>query len=155
MNVIIQCEMRAAQSVQWLRYGLNDWDSIPDSGRISSHHRIHTGSEAHPAFCPMDKIGGGGGDLPEGKTDHWPSSSAEATNAWSYAFMEWCLIKHWDVTLVYLVWNLTEQCILNHNRKLISQKFQRHFVATICCVEMKWTSGYVSSSNYHTTQTDS
>jgi hypothetical protein len=43
------------------RYGLHDWDSIPD--RVwegicfSLHHRAHTDPTAHPASCPMD-IGG-------------------------------------------------------------------------------------------------
>jgi hypothetical protein len=45
-----------AQSVQWLGYGLDDRNSIPDrvdDGIFSLCHRVQTGSEAHPASYPM------------------------------------------------------------------------------------------------------
>jgi hypothetical protein len=49
------------------------------------HHRIRTGSGAHPASYPMDTRG----SFPELKWpgregDHSPPSSAEVKNAWCY-----------------------------------------------------------------------
>jgi hypothetical protein len=76
------------------------------AGDFSLHHRIQTGSGAHPASYPM----GTSGSLPEEgvlkqlgrEADHSPPSSAEVKNAWSYTsappvpFMAWCLVKHRD-----------------------------------------------------------
>jgi len=43
------------------------------------HHRVKTGSGAHPASCPI----GIRGSFPGGKTDQSPPSSA-VVNAWSF-----------------------------------------------------------------------
>jgi hypothetical protein len=62
-------------------YGLDDRGSIPGRGR-GFCPCVHTGSEAHPASCPM----GTGGPFPGGKArpgsdaDHSPPSSAEVKN---------------------------------------------------------------------------
>jgi hypothetical protein len=40
--------------VQWLGYGLDDWDSILDrGGNFSLRHRLQTDSDAHPASYVM------------------------------------------------------------------------------------------------------
>jgi hypothetical protein len=64
-------------------YGLDDQDSIPDSGRgFFPSLCVQTGSGAHPASCPM----GTGGPFPGSKArpgrdaDHSPPSSAEVKN---------------------------------------------------------------------------
>jgi len=66
---------------------------------FSLHHRVHTGTGAHPASYPMGTRGS--------FADHSPPSSAEVNNEWSctstsqYASMAWCLIKqnkHRDFT---------------------------------------------------------
>jgi hypothetical protein len=45
-------------------YGLDDRGSIPGEGwEFSLHHRVQTGSGAHPAYCPM----GTEGSFREGK----------------------------------------------------------------------------------------
>jgi hypothetical protein len=63
-------------------YGLKDWMIgflFPAwAGNFSLHHRVQTGSEAHPASYPM----GIGGSFPEGRAagreaDHPPPFSAE------------------------------------------------------------------------------
>jgi hypothetical protein len=51
---------------------------FPAGARNFSHHRIQNGSGAHPASYSM----GTGGSFSE--ADHWPPSSAEVTNAWSF-----------------------------------------------------------------------
>jgi hypothetical protein len=59
-------------------YGLDDRGSIPtDADDFSSSLCIQTGSEAHPASCPM---GIGGKARPGRDADHSPSSSAEVKN---------------------------------------------------------------------------
>jgi hypothetical protein len=56
------------------------------AGNCSLHHRVQTGSGAHPASYPI----GTGGDLclevkrAECEADHSPPSNAEVENAWSY-----------------------------------------------------------------------
>jgi hypothetical protein len=57
---------RVAQSVYKLGYGLDNWDSIPGTGNdeiFSLHHRVQTGSGAHPAFYPV----GNGDSFPGGR----------------------------------------------------------------------------------------
>jgi hypothetical protein len=69
-------------------------------GKLFLHHRVQTGSGAHPASYSM----GNGSSFPGGKTagseaDHSPPSSAEVKNAWiytstpQYIFISWRLIK--------------------------------------------------------------
>jgi hypothetical protein len=55
------------------------------AGNFSLHHRVQTGSVAHPASYPM----GTRGCFPGGKAagceaDHSPPSIAEVRNAWNY-----------------------------------------------------------------------
>jgi hypothetical protein len=67
-------------------YGLDDRTigvrSPAEAEDFSSSLCVHTGSEAHPASCPM----GTGGPFPGGKArpgrdaDHSPLSSAEVVN---------------------------------------------------------------------------
>jgi hypothetical protein len=64
-------------TTKWLHYGLDDRGLIPGrggDGTLSVHHRVQTGSVAHPDSYPMDT---GGGHFPNGKADHSPPFSAE------------------------------------------------------------------------------
>jgi hypothetical protein len=72
-------------------------------------HNVQTGSEAHPASCPVGTVV----IYSEVKwlgsvADHSPPSCAEAKNAWSYTptpsyvYMEWCLLCTMDnFTLIW------------------------------------------------------
>jgi hypothetical protein len=52
---------------------------------FSLHHRVQTGSGAHPASYPMDNGALSLGVKPPGReADHSHPSSAEVKNAWSY-----------------------------------------------------------------------
>jgi len=64
----------AAQSVQWLGYGLDDWDSVSSRGWVFFHHSIQSGPGAHQASFTM----GSGGSFPGGKAAgawSWPPTS--------------------------------------------------------------------------------
>jgi hypothetical protein len=81
---------------------------------FSLHHRIQTGSEAHPASYPMGTRGSFSGEKRPGReADHSPPSSAEAKNAWSYtstppyAFMAWCSDKSQGQLYIYVYRVLT------------------------------------------------
>jgi hypothetical protein len=72
------------------------------AGNFSPHHRVQTGSRAHPASYPLGIRGffpGGGVKRPGSEADHSSPSTAEVRNAWSYtstpqyAFMAWCPVK--------------------------------------------------------------
>jgi hypothetical protein len=78
------------------------WSGVRVSARVgnsSLHHRVQTGSGAHPASYSM-----GNRALflwvkrPEREADHSPPSSAEVNNAWSYtstpqyASVAWCSV---------------------------------------------------------------
>jgi hypothetical protein len=72
-----------------LGYGLDDRGSrvrFPaEAGNFSLHHRVQTGSGAHPASCPVGVRGSFPGVKRQGcETDLSPPSSAEVKNAWSY-----------------------------------------------------------------------
>jgi hypothetical protein len=55
------------------------------AGNRPLHHRVHNGSEAHPASYPMDTGALSlGVKRPGRETDHSSPSSAEVKNAWSY-----------------------------------------------------------------------
>jgi hypothetical protein len=88
---------------QWYIAGLRAGRSgvrIPiEAGNYSLHHRVQTGSGAHPP--PIQWVPGVislGVKRPGRKADHSPPSSAEVKNAWSYtstpayAFMAWCSV---------------------------------------------------------------
>jgi hypothetical protein len=93
-----------------LYYGLDDRGSkvrFPaGAGNFSLHHRVQTGSEAHPASCPMGMGGGRGVKL----TTHL-HLVPRLKNEWSYtstpqyAFMAWCSAKrhrdNFTFTLLY------------------------------------------------------
>jgi hypothetical protein len=74
---------------------------VPAGARnFSFHHRVQTGSGAHPAYYAMDTRGSFPGvKLPGREAAHSPPSSAEVKSAWSYTFtppyifMARCLIK--------------------------------------------------------------
>jgi hypothetical protein len=77
--ILIQISMKIgkwAGVVQTLGYGLGDRGSISGLGNDgifpSLHHRVQTGSGAHPASYTMFEA------------DHSPPSNAEVKNAWSY-----------------------------------------------------------------------
>jgi hypothetical protein len=84
-----------------------DWCSIHDKvreGNFSLHHRVQTGSGAHPASYQW--VSGSlftrGVKRPGREAELSPQFSAEVTNAWSYTstysyiFMAWYLVKHRD-----------------------------------------------------------
>jgi hypothetical protein len=86
-----------------LEYYFILYTSRRGAGNFSPHHRVQTGSDAHPAFYPM----GTGGSFPGGKAAwawSWPLTLSGNENAWSYistpqyVFMAWCLIKQRDLT---------------------------------------------------------
>jgi hypothetical protein len=56
------------------------------SGNFSLHHRVQTGSGAHPASYPMGTRSSftGGIKRPGREAEHSPPPSAEVKNAWSY-----------------------------------------------------------------------
>jgi hypothetical protein len=70
---------------------------------FSLHHRVQTGSGAHPASCPMGTRYQGAFSLgikrPGFEADHSPPSSAAFKNALcytstpQYAFKAWCSVK--------------------------------------------------------------
>jgi len=71
------------ESLQRLAYVLDDRGSSTDRGNdrnFSPHHRVQTGSGAHPASYPV----GTWGKVAEAWSYRSPPSSAEAENAWSY-----------------------------------------------------------------------
>jgi hypothetical protein len=72
--------------VQWYIAGLRaGWSGVrvPTwAGNFSLHHRVQTGSGAHPASYPV----GTRISFLEGEADHSPPSSAEAKNVWIYTF---------------------------------------------------------------------
>jgi hypothetical protein len=59
------------------------WSSNGISFFFFSHHRVQTGSGAHPTFYPVDNGNSYPGDKAAGDV-HSPPCSAEFTNAWSY-----------------------------------------------------------------------
>jgi hypothetical protein len=72
-----------------LGYGLDDQGSrvrFPaGGGNFSLHHRVHNGSETHPASCPIGTRGSFPWvKRPEREADNSSPSSAEVKNAWSY-----------------------------------------------------------------------
>jgi hypothetical protein len=92
-------------SVDWLNVKCSD--ALPfrfllqRPGKFYRHHRVQTGSGAHPASYPT----GTGGSFPRSKAAeayHSPPSNAEVENAWSYTstppyvYMAWCLVKYRD-----------------------------------------------------------
>jgi hypothetical protein len=54
------------------------------TGNFSLHHRVQTGSEAHPASYPMGTRGSFAWGKAAFEADHSPSSSAGVKNAWGY-----------------------------------------------------------------------
>jgi hypothetical protein len=99
-----------------LNFGLDNWGSFPSKGSdgiFSLHHRVQTGSGAHPASYPMGTGRSFSGVKQLGyEADHSPPSSAEVKNVWNdtsipqYVFMAWCLVKHGDnFTLPLLNWS--------------------------------------------------
>jgi hypothetical protein len=81
---------------------VDDRGSVPGrGGDFSLCHYVQTGSEAHPASCPV-ATGGSFPSLrrPEREADHSPLYRAEVKNVWSYTstptydFMAWCLVQH-------------------------------------------------------------
>jgi hypothetical protein len=81
-RIFIRLALILYSSVQGLCNGLDDRGSIPYRDFLSLHHRVQTGSGAHPASYPMGT---------------WGSFEA---GAWSYTstplyvFMAWCFIKY-------------------------------------------------------------
>jgi hypothetical protein len=56
-----------------------------EAGNFSLHHRVQTGSGAHPVCYPMGTRGSFPGvNRPGREADHSPPSSAEVRNAWGY-----------------------------------------------------------------------
>jgi hypothetical protein len=58
------------------------------AGNFSLHHRVQTGSGAHPASYPLDTAG----SFPGGKA----ASAWSYTSTPQYVLMTWCLVKHRD-----------------------------------------------------------
>jgi hypothetical protein len=73
---------RVAQSEQRLGYGPNNRGLVPSRGNeiFSFHHRVQTGSGAHPSSYPMDA----GGKAAGPSSCRSAPSSAEVKNAWMY-----------------------------------------------------------------------
>jgi hypothetical protein len=72
-----------------LGYGLDDRGSrvrfSAGAGNFSRHHRVQTGSGAHPASYPVGTRGFFPGvKRPGREADHSTPSSAEVKNVWSY-----------------------------------------------------------------------
>jgi hypothetical protein len=86
-----------------LRAGqLDDWVSIPGRGwDFLLRHHVHTGSGAHPAFCPMATGGSFCGSKAAGAWS-WPLTFVYFRSRMrgaipplpQYIFMAWCLVKH-------------------------------------------------------------
>jgi hypothetical protein len=81
--------------------GRTEFESWWGSTDFSLHHRVQTGSGAHPASYPMGTEGSFSGiKRPGRETDHSPPSSAEVKNTWSYTFTlsyvftAWCTVKY-------------------------------------------------------------
>jgi hypothetical protein len=101
---VYSAELLAGWSGVWVPAG---------AGNFFIHHRVQTGSGAHPASYPMGTRGSFPGvKRPGHEADHSSPYSAEVTNAWGYtsapqyAFMVWCLVtnkKHRDNFIFYLV----------------------------------------------------
>jgi len=74
-------------------------------------HRVQTDSEAHLDCYPMDEVVSFPGKVkrPGREPDHSPPSSVEVKNAWNYnytpqyVFIAWCLVKHRDTYIFYLL----------------------------------------------------
>jgi hypothetical protein len=96
--------MGGAGIAQWYSAGLRaGWSGVrvpTRAGDFSLHHRVQTGSGAHPASCPM----GNSGTFPgvkrqQREADHSPPSSAEVKNALrytalpQYTLLAWCSVK--------------------------------------------------------------
>jgi hypothetical protein len=98
-------------------YWLDDWGSrvrfAAGAGNLSLHHRVKTGSEAHPASYSMDTRG----SFPEVKrpgceADHSPPSSAEVKECMELYLhspntSSWCSVKAQGQLYLYLSLSLT------------------------------------------------
>jgi hypothetical protein len=102
-----------AQSVHWLGYGLDHRGSrvrFPaGAGNFSFHHRVQTGSGAHPAFYPI----GTGGSFPGGvKLTTYlhlvPRSRMRGAipPLPQYVFMAWCLVKRRDNSALCVMYQI-------------------------------------------------
>jgi hypothetical protein len=69
-----------------LGYGLDDrwFESRQGLGNFSLHHRVQTGSGAHPTSYPVGtKDSFPGVERPGREADHLPAPNAEVKNVWS------------------------------------------------------------------------
>jgi hypothetical protein len=86
-------------TAQWYSAGLRAGWSAGD-GNFSLHHRVQTGSGAHPASYSVPGALSLWVKWPGREVDHSPPSNAEVKKVWSYTstpqyvFMAWCLVKH-------------------------------------------------------------
>jgi hypothetical protein len=91
---------------KWYSAGLRaGWSVVrvpAGTGNFSLHHRVHTGSGAHPASYPMGNRGsfpGEGVKRLEHEADHSPPSSSKVKNEWSYTstpqygLLAWCSVS--------------------------------------------------------------
>jgi disulfide bond formation protein DsbB len=89
-------EMHLA-NVYLLQYIVTGW--MIGGWNFSLHHRVQTGSGAHPASYPVSTRGSFPGGKWLGSEVNSPPSCAEVNNAWSYtsfpqyAFMTWYSVK--------------------------------------------------------------
>jgi hypothetical protein len=98
-NNITKLDRWGAGIAEWYSARLrNGWSGVRvpvGAGNFCLHHRIQTGSGAHPASYPIDTWC----PFPGRESDHSLPSSAEDKNAWNYAsipqyaFMAWCWIE--------------------------------------------------------------
>jgi hypothetical protein len=105
--------MLIAEIAQWysagLRAGWSGLQVLGGAGDFCLHHRIQTGSGAHPASYPIGAKGSFPGvKRPGREADHSLQPSAEVKNAWSYtstpqyAFMALCSVKAQGQLYLYL-----------------------------------------------------
>jgi hypothetical protein len=123
------------------RYSANlraGWSGVRvpvEAGNFPLHHRIQTGSGAHPASYPMGTRGSFLGGKAAGActlTTHLhivPRSRMRgAIPPLQYAFMAWCSVEAQEQLYLYLYllctgWRLWSCYIRSHNVEIISGKF--------------------------------
>jgi hypothetical protein len=140
----------------WLGYQLDDRGSrvrIPaGAGNFSLHHRVQTGSGAHPACYPM----GTGGSFPgvkrlgcEADLHLVPRSKNEwrYTSTPQYAFMAWCSVKkaqgqlyftlHLPLLLLLLLLLLLKNYSITWGNENISRSTYRYVTGSVWVARTK------------------
>jgi hypothetical protein len=88
-TVILYLILSFGGLAQWYSAGLwAGWSVVrfpAGAGNFSLHHRVQTGSGAHPASYPVGTSGSFPGvKWPGREDDHWPLPRTEVENVWSY-----------------------------------------------------------------------